>query len=434
MYPPRRLLATGLSIVLLSCFDAVAPEPSDSVTDQSLESDDGTPGDEASERSLDIVQAGDVPEVVLPRTGDLPAAGIVFVADTAEGHWRDIFLLDPLTLDVFPLVNKNGFGGCASDLAWSPDGTRLAYLHQCFTIHEPDDYRVMILNFTEVDPEPEIILESKLMGIEDGATLGSLRWTPDGLSILALVKSMTGPPDPGSPWPAWKNTLIQITPETGAWDVVGGIPTEEAVLSITIAPDGESMALDFGNSAWGICIDETGNPVDFEPDIAGVPCPYNRIDVYAATLGDLTPKLSLTDFDPTEFGCCDGDRLRPRWSPGEPASLMFEVTDCPYKIPPLESGENSVSSVGIAHVFMANPDGAYTRLVDPDEDIVSEASATWGPAGSGQVAFLAGTPTASGVRYDSIRIVDTVTGEIVDVTPLGFEAFRELVWRPEATR
>ena len=435
MRRPRLLLAAAISVALFSCSGAVGPELADAVTDRSSDKAEDTSDDITSDESSDLGRSSDGHETTAPFIDNLPASGIAFVADTVDGHWRDVFILDPATLEVVPLVYEDDFGGCAENLAWSPDGTRLVYLHQCFTIHEPDDQRLMLLDLTKVNPEPEIVLQSKLMGIEDGAKLGSLTWTPDGQFILALVRSEAGDPDPGSPWAAWENSLVRITPETGAWEVVGEIPTGEAVLSVSIAPDGESLALDFGHSAWGMCIDDAGNPTDFEPDIEGEPCPYHRIDAYSATLGDLTLQLSLTDFDPTEFGCCDGDRLRPRWSRGEPASLLFEVTDCPFKIPPLDSGENGVSSVGIAHVFLAKPDGSYTRLVDSDEGIVSETSPTWGPAGSGQVAFLAaGTPTRSGAAYGSILVVDIGTGEVVDVTPLGFETFREIAWRPGASR
>jgi len=431
----KLLLAAGISVALLSCFGAVGPEPVDAATDRNSDQGEDTSDDVTPDGTSDLARSSDGHETTSPPVDHLPASGIAFVADTVDGHWRDVFILDPVTLEVVPLVYEDDFGGCAENLAWSPDGTRLVYLHQCFTIHEPDDQRLMLLDLTQANPEPEIVLQSKLMGIEDGARLGSPTWTPDGQFVLALVRSMAGDPDPGSPWAAWENWLIRITPETGAWEVVGEIPTEEAVLSVSIAPDGETLALDFGHSAWGICIDEAGNPVDFEPDIVGEPCPYHRIDLYSATLSDLAPQPSLVDFDPTEFGSCDGDRLRPRWSRGEPASLMFEVTDCPFKIPPLESGEDGVSSVGIAHVFLENPDGSYARLVDPDGDIISETSPTWGPAGSGQVALLAaGTPTRAGVDYNSILVVDIGTNEIVDVTPLGFEAIREIAWRPGASK
>ena len=93
-------------------------------------------------------------------------------------------------------------------------------------------------------------------------------------------------------------------------------------------------------------------------------------------------------------------------------------------------GENSVSGLAMWHTFVLHADGSFSKLTPWKQDY-SEDSHTWGPAGSGLIAFVKGTPGETNVHFDRLAIATLETGDIQDITPDGFDHFYEIAWSPQ---
>jgi len=418
------MFLTVMAAALTGC-PAVEDDEPDAAT-QDVEASDSSAGpdtvqglDESSEQDLATAESLDTAQVSI-------LGGIAVVTDQGGGQWRDIYLLDTLTKEMVPLVVVEGTGAHAANLSWSPDGERLAYFDQGpLGSDGPKIPRLMILTMGEQEPV-EVVSYTEL-GLGDKSGLGFPMWADNGQTLYLKQYSWEPPPSGQFPYSTHETQLVKVDMATGDVESITVLPTDEPVLSMVVKPDSETFTFAAGYTAWGPCEDEAGEWVPPD-DGAEEPCPDNRIDLFSLKAPTWEPTLVVTGFVPGEFGTCDGDRLNPLWS-WDGDDLAFQVTDCFLEVTD-PYGENDYVGLAVKHTFVMHSDGSFSKLT-PWKHEHSEDSPTWGPAGSGQMAFIKGSPSDTNMHYNEIAIAGVATGDIIDVTPDGFEHFYEIAWCPE---
>jgi len=252
-------------------------------------------------------------------------------------------------------------------------------------------------------------------------------WSQDGQLIYMRMWTWQ-PPTSGKPNETHDTRLVSVDLATGELSEAAVINTHQPVVSMTLNSQTGTYAIAAGYSAWGPCEDENGQWLPPAEEQEDEPCPGNRIDVLTVAPPLWGPASVLTSFAPQAFGTCDGDRFAPVWS-RDGSELAFLVADCFFKVGD-PFGENSVSGLAMWHVFALGADGSFSKLT-PWKHEHSEDSPTWGPDGSGMIAFIKGTPGETYVCFDHLAIANMETGAVQDVTPAGFDHFYEIAWMPD---
>jgi len=424
------LMAVGaLALIMMGC-----PLAEDQNTDDSAQADANADlaqlDEDLTQPDEDLAQPGDdAPQPADVSKKDVEATALpplAVVTDHGSGQWRDIYLLDPLSLAMVPLVVVEGTGAHAANLSWSPDGERLAYFDQGpLGGDEPKNPRLMVLTMGEEEPVEVLSYADVGVGIKSG--LGFPMWAGDGQHLYLKKFSWEPPPSGDNPNTTHETHIVSVDLATGEVVDVTTLPTSKPIMSMALQPDSERIAFASGYSAWGPCSDESGEWIPPD-DGLDEPCIGNRIDVFVVEAPSWEPTQLLSGFAPGEFGTCDGDRLAPLWS-WDGDDLAFRVVDCFLKVGD-PFGENSVNGLAMRHTFVMHADGSFSKLTPWKHDY-SEDSHTWGPAGSGLLAFIKGTPGETNVHFDELAMADLETGDIQDITPDGFDHFHEIAWSPQ---
>ncbi len=419
----------AVALVLVGC--PLAEDQSNDTVEADVRADDSRPGGDSVQPDGDVVRPRDdarqPADLSEEDVGSVTLPPLAVVTDDGSAQWRDIYLLDVASKGMSPLVVVEGTGAHAANLSWSPDGSRLAYIDQGpLGGSGPDNPRLMILTIGEGAPV-EIVsyLEA---GVGEKSGLACPMWAPDGQHIH--MKMWTSePPTSDKPKVTHETHVVSVDLATGDVLEIALLATKDPLMSIALNPQTGAYALAGGYSAWGQCVDENGEWHHASDEEEGeVPCPLNRIDIstVAPPGGELVPLLE--SFDPGSFGTCDGDRFAPVWS-WDGSELAFLVADCFLKVGE-PFGENSVSGLAMRHIFAMHADGVFSKLT-PWKHEHSEGSPTWGPLGSGLIAFIKGTPGETYVQVNQLAVANLDTGDIADITPEGFDHFYEIAWRPE---
>ena len=429
-YPYWLVAAVSIVVTMMGC-----PLAEDQNTDDSAQADASAdlaqPDEDLTQPDEDLAQpSDDVPQPADASEKDVEATALpplAVVTDHGSGQWRDIYLLDPLSLAMEPLVVVDGTGAHAANLSWSPDGERLAYFDQGpLGGNEPKNPRLMVLTIGE--EEPVEILSYAEVGIGNKSGLGSPMWAGDGQHIH--MKMWTSePPTSEKPKVTYETHVVSVDLTTGELSEVALLASKAPMMSIALNPQTGEYTLAAGYCAWAQCVDEDGEWYHVSDEEEGqAPCPLNRIDIFTVMPPAWEPVPFLASFDPEVFGICDGDRFAPVWS-WDGFELAFQVSDCFLKVGD-PFGENSVSGLAMWHTFVLHADGSFSKLTPWKQDY-SEDSHTWGPVGSGMIAFVKGTPGETNVHFDRLAIATLETGDIQDITPDGFDHFYEIAWSPQ---
>jgi len=253
-------------------------------------------------------------------------------------------------------------------------------------------------------------------------------WMGDGQHIH--MKMWTSePPTSDKPKVTHETHIVTVDLTTGELSEVALLASKDPMMSIALNPQTGEYTLAAGYCAWAQCVDENGEWYHVPDEEEGqVPCPLNRIDIFTVIPPAWEPVPFLASFDPQEFGTCNGDRFAPVWS-WDGSQLVFLVADCFLKVGD-PFGENSVSGLAMRHTFVMHVDGSFSKLT-PWKQEHSEGSPTWGPVGSGLIAFIKGTPGETYVHVNQLAIADLDTGDIQDITPDDFDHFYEIAWSPQ---
>lgn len=175
------------------------------------------------------------------RPAGIPAGRIAFLRDQADQ--RGLFELDVATGDVAAL---SADGGSVHWAAWSPDGSRIAYI-----VEEPGPrYAIVVADADGSDPV-------KIVEEEDTGAVGSdlidLSWSPDGSQIAysgrvvkdgvarrtILIVDADGSEDPVALDGLWVS--VAWSPDGGRL-LLSGFPSDDPQFDLyTVRPDGSEL-------------------------------------------------------------------------------------------------------------------------------------------------------------------------------------------------
>jgi TolB protein len=327
-----------------------------------------------------------------------------FQEDGGTGR-SDVWVMDADGGNAHPITDGPGSSWAPS---WSPDGTRIAFMRSA----PGEAEQVWIMGADGSDPRaftrcgpPECIRDS------------SPAWSPDGETIAFVRESGAGAVVPVS---------IMLWPVNGVGES-RSISLEGALWAMELdwSPDGLEIAFSRSledGKGFGLAVadaDGTGERT-LLTDMAAAQSPTWSPDGREIAFMASVPEtgrvaLFVMNADGTgvhEIPGLEADAVSPSWQPVPAAN---EPTDSPVPVPPKANGPiyfRVGSGEGRSRIEAVEPDGSGQRIVF-DEDLTRIAQIAWSPDGSriayqNPIASERGIYVANADGTDAARLTDGI--------------------------